>query len=364
MGLPRYDDPAGLVAGTVILQAISITCVGLRFYTKRWKRQEYLVSDWLILSALIFGIGLSVIQIYGIAKQAFGYPLGATIQDPYAVTGRLNLAKHLELAYLLVGIVALGLIKLSICFFYWHLFARVMFRRFLMVWIIVIIIWATAFVLSGLLECGSYLLALFGTPQEYLDHCGSAIPAGYAMVASDILTDFVTLMIPIPVILTLQTSTRTRILTLLTFMIGALSVGASIAKGYIYITATLGLYTEDAISILTGIGIWNLVEVQVGIIAACGPTLRPVLGRIFPGDFASLASMLGLSKLSSKLSSKPSSDQLPSFVKTPGSGSEEKLGRTTSEGGSHRSRESSVRGVDTEHELTTVDLGGRGGSRV
>jgi len=346
MGLPRYDDPAGLIAGTVIMQTLSLACVGLRFYSRRWKRQDYIVSDWLILVALLFGIGLSVIEIYGVSQQAFGYPLGGTIEDARAVTGRLNKAKHLELSYLLLGIAALGFIKLSVCFLYWHLFSRVMFRRFLIVWIGIIIVWATSFVLAGLLECGSHLLAIFGEPQEYLDHCGSAIPSGYAMVASDVLTDLITLLIPIPVILSLQMSTRTRLLTMFTFMIGALSVGASVAKAYIYITATLGLYTEDAISILTGIGVWNLVEVQVGIIAACGPSLRPILGHIIPIKATlSVMSLLGISRLSTK----NSSDQLPSFVKMPES--EEQLQaseRTPSKGPSERTRV-------VEHELTTLN---------
>jgi hypothetical protein len=65
MGLPRYEDPAGIVVGTVILQVLSLVCVGLRFYSRRWKRQDYIVSDWLILVALLFGIGLSVGEIYG-----------------------------------------------------------------------------------------------------------------------------------------------------------------------------------------------------------------------------------------------------------------------------------------------------------
>jgi len=113
-----------------------------------------------------------------------------------------DLFLKIELAYLLLGILTLGLIKLSVCLLYWQLFARVVFRRFLMVWIIILVGWTLAFVLSGLLECGSHLNAIFGTPKDYLDHCGSAIPSGWAMVGSDVATDFITLVIPIPVVCT------------------------------------------------------------------------------------------------------------------------------------------------------------------
>lgn len=45
---------------------------------------------------------------------------------------------------------------------------------------------------------------------------------------------------------------------------------------------------------LTGISIWNLVEVQVGIIAACGPTLRSHLTHLLPTE--SLVSLIGRPK--------------------------------------------------------------------
>ena len=147
--------------------------------------------------------------------MSLGYPLNGTIKDTRAVTGRLNQTKHahrhyllapradekqVELSFLLLGILALGLVKFSVTFLYWHLFAMARFRRFLIVRIIILIGWTTAFILAGLLECNSHLKALFTTPQEFLHHRGSAIPSGWACVGSDIATDFITLIIPIPIV--------------------------------------------------------------------------------------------------------------------------------------------------------------------
>lgn len=60
-----YDNPAGLVAGSVIMQVISALCVGLRIFSRRWQKQSLIVSDWLILVAFVFGLGLTVMEIYG-----------------------------------------------------------------------------------------------------------------------------------------------------------------------------------------------------------------------------------------------------------------------------------------------------------
>jgi hypothetical protein len=65
MGGNSYDDPAAIVAGTVVMQVVSTLCVGLRFYSRRWKHQSCIVSDWLILAAWVFGTGLSILMIYG-----------------------------------------------------------------------------------------------------------------------------------------------------------------------------------------------------------------------------------------------------------------------------------------------------------
>lgn len=65
--------------------------------------------------------------------------------------------------------------------------------------------------------------------------------------------------------------------------------------------------------LITGLSVWNLMEVQIGIIAACGPTLRQILARILPSSesLRYLISRIGLSHPSRK----DQSNELPSFVK-------------------------------------------------
>lgn len=131
---------------------------------------------------------------------------------------------QIQVSFIMLGVAGIGFVKLSVCFLYWHLFSRVVFRRFLTVWIVIVALWMVAFTVTGLFECETHLTAVLGAPEEYCKYCQAAIPAGYAMMASDVLTDFVSLVIPIPVVLSLSLDGRTKILTLLTFMIGSLYV--------------------------------------------------------------------------------------------------------------------------------------------
>ena len=75
---------------------------------------------------------------------------------------------------------------------------------------------------------------------------------------------------------------------------------------------------------LTAVGVWNLVECQVGIIAACAPPMKPALKNLFPRD--SLVNLLDSirdsiskgSRASSTSSRRPyaraDSDGSPSFT--------------------------------------------------
>ncbi|KAM7206458.1 hypothetical protein V8F20_002807 [Naviculisporaceae sp. PSN 640] len=324
MGI-TYDSPGGIIAATVITQILALLAVGLRFYSRRWKRQNFITSDWFILAALFVGAGLAAMQIYGVHKKALAYPIGITFADNH-IEERYDILKKLNLVLVLLGVAGTGCVKLSVCFLYWHLFARVVFRRFLAVWTTIVALWTVGFLITGFFQCGTHLLAVLGTPEDYFTHCKAAVPAGYAMMGSDVLTDFITLIIPIPVIMSLGQDRRTKLLTLLVFMIGSLSVGAAIAKTYVYVIAATGQYTEDAMLTMTGLAVWNLLEVQIGIIAACGPTLRSILAHTLRPTTSSLKSLL--SRLSPGSSSRShngdnhrqlryNKDELPSFVKVP-----------------------------------------------
>lgn len=48
---------------------------------------------------------------------------------------------RIQFAYLNIGILGLGLVKLSVASLYWHLFSLVALRRFLIFWITLMVAW-------------------------------------------------------------------------------------------------------------------------------------------------------------------------------------------------------------------------------
>jgi hypothetical protein len=114
----------------------------------------------------------------------------------------------MEYGFVLVGIFALGLIKLSVTLLYWHIFSRVKIRRFLIFWIIIISTWTLSFILAELLECGAHPLKVFGTAKDVKKYCPHLHTIGYGYVGSDVGTDLITLLIPLPLVTMIDRTNR------------------------------------------------------------------------------------------------------------------------------------------------------------
>ncbi|KAF2121588.1 hypothetical protein BDV96DRAFT_640972 [Lophiotrema nucula] len=312
MGYGVYRSRAGVIAGAVALQLISSACIALRLYTRYWRRQAVLISDWFVLMAWVCGTGLSIMEIYGVSRYAFATPLMSTNPKLQGLSERLLLLQHMEYAFVIIGVFSIGMVKLSVSLLYWHLFATVTIRRFLIVWIAIIVAWTLTFVLAELLECGAQPLKIFSTAADVKQYCPHIHEIGYALVGSDVATDLITLLIPLPIVVGMRLPTTQKLLVAATFLVGALAVGASTAKAYIFISSTLKLSHEDGGILLTAYSIWNLVEVHVCIVAACAMTLRPTLARLLPFDrfYSFLQSLVPSSRRGSERT-----EQLPSFVR-------------------------------------------------
>lgn len=99
-----------------------------------------------------------------------------------------------------------------------------------------------------------------------------------AQAYSDVFTDIVILLLPLPCIWTLQMPVKHRLAVCGIFLTGALTVGAGIAKLVAFrwtIEQTNG-NNLDITFIDTPLIYWPMVESSLGIVGACLPLLRPL----------------------------------------------------------------------------------------
>lgn len=105
-------------------------------------------------------------------------------------------------------IAGIGLVKLSVVFLYRRIFNVVRtFRIYSHSLIVLLAAWTIAFLFANIFQCGIHISALWGSAEGIGRYCKTSGPASYGFVVSDIITDVLVLVSPIPIVWHIQVST-------------------------------------------------------------------------------------------------------------------------------------------------------------
>ncbi|EGE86577.2 integral membrane protein [Blastomyces dermatitidis ATCC 18188] len=121
----------------------------------------------------------------------------------------------------------------------------------------------------------------------YNYHCTDRFTVTFAASILNAVLDFLTMLVPIPIGWQLQLPISQRLAVIAIFCVGAIVVAASCVKtGYI-VTAMGESYDEqfDAYPLW----IMSIVEIDLGIICASAPALRPLISRYIPKAFGTMS---------------------------------------------------------------------------
>ncbi|KAF3025013.1 hypothetical protein E8E14_014155 [Neopestalotiopsis sp. 37M] len=102
------------------------------------------------------------------------------------------------------------------------------------------------------------------------------IKFGLVNTAFNIFTDICFATLPIPIIMNLQLKLRVRIYLILILSLGYFAVALGGVKAYYQIAFA----SDRDKTFRQSIQFWGFLQLNVGIIAACAPTLKPVLGKV------------------------------------------------------------------------------------
>ncbi|GKZ25306.1 hypothetical protein AbraIFM66951_002226 [Aspergillus brasiliensis] len=111
-----------IITVTTILEIIAILAVSLRIYTRINYKLYLGVDDWTIIAALLLSCGTSIIADYGIVVTGIGDPNYQSTRDSTV------LALKIKLAFENAQVATMGVIKISVLFFYRRIFG--ISRRF------------------------------------------------------------------------------------------------------------------------------------------------------------------------------------------------------------------------------------------
>ncbi|KAI4114400.1 MAG: hypothetical protein LQ338_008014 [Usnochroma carphineum] len=285
--LAAANDRDGLIALCVLFSITSSAAVALRFYSRRTKGLRYQADDWLAAVSLIFVLALNGMFLAGCAQRVI---TGHSRVDPvlnFPIPS--DLEHHAEKWQYKYGFqttekLAFGLIKLSILFLWRRIFGHVrVFNIVSWVMIGVVTAWSVAFFFATVFQCGTEWYLNWAPIADFLTKCSNTLNMLTVFTATDIITDLLIITMPIPMIWSLQMTTRRKVAINAMFLVGFFAIGAGIARMIMYlVTSYQKGANPDFIADFTLFLLWSLIELNVAMICACLPTLLPVFAKISP----------------------------------------------------------------------------------
>ncbi|KAF3920952.1 hypothetical protein ABW20_dc0106517 [Dactylellina cionopaga] len=253
---------------TFALLICSFAIVSLRFYCRAHLIKKIGLDDWLILAGLILAWVLGILNYFHVSHGT-GKHIETITFDALIPT-----LKHWYV-YQLIYPIVLCVIKLSILSFYKGISPQRGYQITIWATVGLVIAYTITIIFVYMFECPKPSMSWAVT---FPTGCMSLPALYYSSASVNILTDLIILVLPIPILITLQVQRRKRIALIGIFFIGFIAVLASISRIW-----ALWLYQHtkdvsyDAIFIL----LFSNIEINLAIITASAPALRPMFKGVF-----------------------------------------------------------------------------------
>lgn len=268
----NFVDPVShqhqLVGVNATFLVVAMLFFVMRMYTRAFVVRAVGWDDYVCVLAAIFVILNSVATFklvgFGVGLHAWDVTRARFRRDEYLLWNVLG--------YIFV-MAAPALVKISILLLYLRLFAsKRPLRIATYVLMAFIASYLIAFELSLLLSCRPIRRLI---QANVLGQCIKLGVHTTAQASFNLATDFLVLLLPIPTVLRLKTSTRNRIVLMVLFTLGSMSCIASIVRiAYAIYHATLR--NDDHTWKAFYSNLWALLEVDLALICACIPPLKPL----------------------------------------------------------------------------------------
>ncbi|KAI1770179.1 hypothetical protein F4818DRAFT_433705 [Hypoxylon cercidicola] len=276
--------PHLLYALSIVFSVLPIIVVALRFQAKTKSSPRVLWEDWMILFALLSCIIYAIFVIIGAAAGGLGRPLkrdafGEPIyDDEFFIFQRVSYVTNA------IQMLALGPTKIAVLLLYRRIFGveRHGFNMISLALIALVAVWTISFFFTNIFTYTPVSDMWTKPPGEAHPTFKHATIMYNAQCFADMALDAIIIMLPLPQIWKLQMTVRRKLQISGIFLLGLITVGASIARAVIQygVAAEFDTGNPDQTYYLVPGTYWALIEISVGIIAASLPLLRPI-GKIY-----------------------------------------------------------------------------------
>ncbi|KAK1963320.1 hypothetical protein LY78DRAFT_614479 [Colletotrichum sublineola] len=265
----KESNTAMIVGVTGGFHALALLFVGSRIYTRMVIAKVMGRDDYVIVASMLCAMaGMTIFSVqafHGLGKHTL-----TIIEEDMVIMRKSSFFQSI-----ISSIAGLALLKVSIGLSLLRLSRSVWYSRAL--WALIVFVsaysfmaWMTFFFYCRPLE-GYWDKSL--KPKCY--PITLFVKFGLANTAFNIFTDVCFATLPVTIIWTLQMKLRTRIYLIIVLSLGYFAVAMGVVKSFYQIA-----YGKDADKTFhQSIQFWEFLQLNLGIIAACAPSLKPLLGR-------------------------------------------------------------------------------------
>ncbi|CAK7228492.1 hypothetical protein SBRCBS47491_006921 [Sporothrix bragantina] len=251
-----------------LFTSLSFLIVGLRLYTRSRIVHVVSLEDYLILVALAASVGFLTVEMLQVK-----YGLGQHIQDVPAE----HLTKFFQCLWATIPVYNLSLIfsKLSIIFQYKHVFAVRVVERICFFFLIFL----------GIYGCWAFFGSVFMcVPVPFFwgegeGHCLNKLAFWFSNASINIATDIAIIVLPMPLIKGLQIPLRQKVILMFIFAFGSVVCITSIIRLRSLLSISV---SPDTTFAGVDIAMWSNIEINVAIMCASAPALKPLVSKIAP----------------------------------------------------------------------------------
>ncbi|PSR80164.1 hypothetical protein BD289DRAFT_441274 [Coniella lustricola] len=273
-GVPIRDKGYQYDVMAIVLSCVSAAAFLLRMAYKLLETRVQLgLDDWCIIATMLSGAASTIITNRGTIPNGLGRDIW-TLQ-PDMITSFAYWFYHMEYAYFL----NLVLLKASILFFYLKIFPNRTVRALLWGTIIYNAIWGALFILLSIFQCQPISYYWTNWDGMHEGKCLNTNAIGWANAITSIVEDIWMVAIPLSQLSGLQLHFKKKIGVAIMFCTGTFVTIISIVRLRTLITFSNSTnVTWDNLELSQ----WSDIEINVGVICACMPTLRLILVKAFP----------------------------------------------------------------------------------
>ncbi|KAL2818758.1 hypothetical protein BDW59DRAFT_175096 [Aspergillus cavernicola] len=261
------ESRAVVIAGLVFCTI----CLGLRVYTKAFLLHKFGWDDISIIGAWVFAIVTQVLCLYGYEHGGIGIHIWNITPEMF-----LSFQKGIFAAGV-VYVPSLGLAKASLIILYYRIVGQQRIYRWVLYFIgFVVVGYSIAITFALIFACRPIAKAWNGA---IVGTCVNQNGLYAATAVTNTVTDVALIIVPIPIVVSLNMPMIQKIGLFFMFVIGCATVITSVIR---LVTLFPFLETDDKTYRIAWTDLWINVEANFIIICACIPFLRHFLRRYAP----------------------------------------------------------------------------------